>query len=193
MEPVEKENIAHFLFEVERLRDMPRTGWQLIGVKDPENVAEHTASAAQFGLVIAAEEGADPFRVAAMLIIHDNGEVRIGDFNSVVRRYIKSKDKIEAKAFRDQINGLRPKTQRLYLDLFQEYGEGKTLDAIVARDADMLQMAFEAKKLVETGYKTAEMWIRFVDDNLQTETAKNIFLAMDHMSYTDWFRNIIRR
>src|SRR5262249_38641238 len=75
--------VATFLFEMGQLKNLPRAGWLLLGIPQPESVAEHSFRVAATGIMLAALEGADVGRTAALCLLHDAHETRIGDVPSV--------------------------------------------------------------------------------------------------------------
>jgi putative hydrolases of HD superfamily len=70
---------ATFLFEMGHLKHLPRAGWLLLGVPQPETVAEHSFRVGIVGITLAVMEGADVGRTAALCLLHDAHETRIGD------------------------------------------------------------------------------------------------------------------
>ena len=80
--------MAAFLFEMGHLKQLPRSGWLLLGIPQPETVAEHSFRVGIAGILLAAMEGADVGRTAALCLLHDAHETRIGDVPSVGRAYI---------------------------------------------------------------------------------------------------------
>lgn len=185
------EKIVNFIFELGHLKIQPRSGWWFAGVKDPESVAEHALRAAQIGWILAEMEGdADPRDAACMLLIHDNGETRVSDLNTVNKIYFTNKDEAEKRSFFDQLELLGGGTKTIWGRYFHEFEEGKTKAAMIARDADGLESAFEAKKLLSLGYKPAQEWIDSTENNLRTESAKKIMTAMKEMEFFDWWQGI---
>ena len=81
---------ADFLYEMGHLKRVNRAGWLLLGIMQPESVADHSFRVGVTGIVLAAMEGADVGRVAALCMMHDSHETRIGDVPSVGRAYITS-------------------------------------------------------------------------------------------------------
>ena len=79
---------AAFLFEMGYLKDVTRAGWLLLGIPQPESVAEHSFRVAVIALLLAAAEGADTGRAVALGLLHDAHETRIGDVHSVGRAYV---------------------------------------------------------------------------------------------------------
>ncbi|WP_414635820.1 HD domain-containing protein [Actinophytocola sp.] len=63
--------IAAFPFESGHLKHFPRSGWLLLGITQPEIVAEHSFRVGLVGIALAALEGADPGRTAALCLMHD--------------------------------------------------------------------------------------------------------------------------
>jgi putative hydrolases of HD superfamily len=80
--------VASFLFEMGHLKRVPRAGWLLLGVPQAETIAEHSFRVGMVGMALAAIEGADVGHTAAMCLLHDAHETRIGDVPSVGRAYV---------------------------------------------------------------------------------------------------------
>jgi putative hydrolases of HD superfamily len=66
--------IATYLFEMGHLKYLNRAGWLLLGITQPEAVAEHSFRVGVVGITLAAMEGADPGRAAALCLLHDAHE-----------------------------------------------------------------------------------------------------------------------
>ena len=82
-----------FAFELGRLKRLPRTGWGDAGVPGPvESVAEHSHRTSLLAFMIAAEEGADPDRAAALGAWHDVPEVWTGDTSHARIPYVRTVD-----------------------------------------------------------------------------------------------------
>ena len=79
---------AAFLFEMGHLKHITRAGWLLLGIPQPETVAEHSFRVGIVGIMLAAMAGADVGRTAALALMHDAHETRIGDVPSVGRAYV---------------------------------------------------------------------------------------------------------
>jgi len=189
--------IVNFIFELGHLKLQPRSGWWFAGVENPESVAAHGFRAPQIGLLIALmekekhpEKNINPERIMAMLSIHDNGETRIGDQNKVNVRYFRNKRGAESEAFYDQINDLDQPIKKALEEYFNEFEEGKTADALIAKDADLLEGAFQAKKYLETGHATANDWIENVAGALKTDSARAIIGEMRLAGFADWWHGL---
>ncbi|MBP2403274.1 5'-deoxynucleotidase YfbR-like HD superfamily hydrolase [Streptomyces syringium] len=91
-----------YLMEMGLLKRAKRTGWWIVGVKDPESIAEHRFRTAVIGSVLAMMEGADPAKVALLCTFHDTQETRIGDIPWIGRRYLTAADNEKVTA--DQVS-----------------------------------------------------------------------------------------
>ena len=181
--------IVNFIFEINQLKRQRASGWYLAGITNPPSIAEHSLRAAQIGYILAIMENVDAEKVATMLIVHDNAEARTGDQNKVSARYF-SKKEAEEKAFNEQISGLGEQIEKKWQQYFQEFENRNTKEGIVAKDADWLETAFQAKEYVDLGYKSAQNWIDNVEKALETESAKQIIKQMQQTNFTDWWKNL---
>jgi len=171
------------------LKKIKHCGTMFAGVQNPDSLAEHIARASQIAFVIASEEKADAYKTAMMIIIHDNAEIRIGDFNNINKKYLKPA-LAENQAFRDQIKGLPTNTGQTFYKLFHEFEEQKTLESKCARDADHLETCLQAKEYYDLGYKTCMKWLTNTEKYLQTKTGKALFKKLKKTRFDDWFQTI---
>jgi len=184
------EKITKFVFEINQLKFKKQNGWYLAGVKNPPSVAEHVMRAAQLGYIIAVMEGdANPEKVASMILIHDNGEARIGDQDKVAARYYE-KDDAEKRAFEDQLNNLGEEIEQKWKQYFEEFENRKTKEGIIAKDADWLETAFQAKEYLDLGYASTIDFIKNVEKAVETESAKKIAAEMKKTNFTDWWKGL---
>ena len=72
-------NILDFLLAIEKLKKMPRTGWRLRGIKNPETIAEHTFRVAVLSWLLAKVRGINEKRAIKIALFHDLCEVYAGD------------------------------------------------------------------------------------------------------------------
>ena len=183
-------HIANFIFEMRQLREVKRSGWQLLGIPNKESVAEHSLRAAQIGFFLAhMEGGVDPLRVATMLVFHDIGEARIGDIHKVANRYISGKKEGEAVA--DQVAPLGGAGESIQ-KLWDEVEEKNTPEGIIAKDADYLEAAFTAREYQVQGHTYAIDWIKNVDKALRTASAKKLLIALQATDPHEWWQGLKR-
>lgn len=78
----------------------------------------------------------------------------------------------------------------MFAHLFEEYEDKKSKEAIIARDADMLETAFQAKEYLDLGYKACQDWINNVEKCIKTKTAKKLLKVAKKTPFTDWWRGL---
>lgn len=183
-------SLSNFFHELSVLKILPRAGSFIAGIKNPDTVGEHVFRATQIAFVLAEMEGGNGEHSAFLVAIHDNGEARVGDHHKIMSRYISGKKDFEQRAFFDQLNGLPEKVSRKYQDAFQEFECAQTIESICAKDADLLECAFQAKEFLDQGYSGKQNWLNNIEGALKTETAKNIFQEMKSGSSMDWWKNL---
>ncbi|MDO8529495.1 MAG: HD domain-containing protein [bacterium] len=181
--------IVNFIFEINQLKRRKQTGWSLAGVNNPPSIAEHSLRAAQIGYIVAVMENANAEKVSAMLVMHDNGEARIGDQNKIAARYF-DKSQAESEAFSDQAKNLGEKIERKWREYFEEFKNRNTKEGIVAKDADWLETAFQAKEYLDLGHTSIEDWIQNVEKAVETKSAKVILEEMKKTKFTDWWKGL---
>lgn len=188
----EKQNnikkIINFLFEITVLKRIPRSGWRDIGIENPDSVAEHAFIVAQIAYILARMEGIDAEKSVLMALFHDNGEARIGDTNLLTKIYLGGYKTAEAKAFFEQVKNL-PGNKEIK-KIYQEYEERKTPEAILAKDADWLELAIQAKHYLDSGNKAAKLWIKHARTFLKTKSAKKIINIIEKTNIDDWWKEI---
>ena len=178
--------LTNLIFECFHLKEIKHEGWRMAGVPNPDSVAEHSLNAAQIAYILAKMEWADANRCATMLVWHDIAETRIGDMHKVTTRYITNKMEAEEHVMEDQFAGFDFHDD--IMNLFHEYEHRDTLEGMIAKDADYLEQAFQAKKYMELGYAETEDWIINVGKALRTESAKQLWQELQTTGFTDWWK-----
>jgi len=177
---------AKYLYEVGYLKRLKRAGWSMIGVEQPETVAEHSLRAALVGYMLAILDGsADPARTAVLCLFHDMAETRIGDLHRVAKRYLDIQE-AEAKAAQEQVQDLPAPLANAILAHTEEYEARKSRESQLAHDADLLECLIQAQEYCSHGYKLAEVWATECYASLRSETAKKLANACLEMEPVWW-------
>jgi putative hydrolase of HD superfamily len=162
-------NIANFLFEAGMLKRTPRSGFQFLGT-GAESVAEHIFRTTYIGYALGKlATGVNVDRMIKMCLFHDLPEARTGDLNYVNKKYVEAN---ENKAVEDLAQTLPFGSE--IRELIQEFIEGKTEEARLARDADQLEMILALKEYKDLGNKYADEWLAFSLKRLQTDSAREL-------------------
>lgn len=183
----EFQSIAHFFFEMGQLSRVKREGWRLLGVEHPESVAEHSLRAAQIGWVLAKlEKYPNPHEVSTMVLFHDIGECRVGDLHKLAARY----------GSLDETRAVEEQTQRLgeigaeLLTLWHQTETQSSVAGVIAKDADLIELAVRAREYIERGYSGAQEWYDNVAKLVKTESGRRIMAALPTVSSTAWFNGL---
>ncbi|MCW1296516.1 MAG: HD domain-containing protein [Candidatus Parvarchaeota archaeon] len=178
--------IVDFIFELAQLKRIRHEGWRLIGIEDPESVAAHTARAIQIGFILAKmEKYENPFEICSILAFHEIAECRTGDIHRIANRYIQLDDE---SAVKDQLKKLDFGEE--IFELWKQIKYKNTRAGIIAKDADLLEMAFTAKEYIERGHTFAQDWISNISKRLQTDSAKNLLAALEKSNSNDWWQGL---
>lgn len=181
--------IAKYLYELGHLKRIKRTGWWLAGIKDPESVAEHSYRTAILGYLLASLDGADPKETAMICLFHDAGEARIIDLPRVARRYIPLNNG-EEEAVAEQATRLPEDIAKEVVTFFHKYEERAMREAVLAKDADLLECIVQAREYQTQGYTDVDDWIRSCYAGLTTEVAKSLADACLATEPKDWWQGL---
>jgi len=132
------DQILNFIVEIEKLKGVLRKT-KVVGIDRYENSAEHSWHICLSALLLKeyANEPINIDRVIKMLLIHDLGEIDAGD--TIV--YATNKEEIkqrEAEGFKRLFALLPPEISSELIELWQEFEECKTPEAIYANAIDRI-------------------------------------------------------
>jgi putative hydrolase of HD superfamily len=176
------QSIVNLLFEAGMLKRTPRTGLQFLGTGS-ESVAEHAFRVTFIGYVLARmEKDVDEAKLIKMCLLHDLHEARTGDLNYMNKKYVKVDEK---KAINDLTKTL-PFGDDISNSV-EEFNSGKSKEALLANDADQLDLILMLKENKDLGNKYADEWISFALKRLKTNTAKELAEKILDTDSTHWW------
>jgi putative hydrolase of HD superfamily len=179
---------ARFAYEMGLLKRLPRAGWLVAGVRDPESVAEHSFRTALLGYVLALLEGADPERTAVLCLFHDTQETRIGDVPYVGHGYVSTAPGATVTA--DQVDGLPGAVADAVGAVVAEQVAGETAEARLARDADKLECLVQAREYEARGCHDVRAWIDSSLAALRTPSALRLARACLEVPPAAWWQAV---
>jgi putative hydrolases of HD superfamily len=151
------------------LKMLPRTGWLLAGVAQPESVAEHSWATALLALALAAQVNRDldahglaaPLdcgRVAQIAVVHDLAESVVTDLPRRATQLLGKSVKHQAEAsVMAQLAGSVPDAD--FGALWREYSALTTPEGRLVQDADKLEMVHQALAYERAGNQNlGEFW-----------------------------------
>ncbi len=177
-----EDRFAKFLFEMSMLKHLERTGYAYLG-SGRESIAAHSYGTTICAWVLAfLAPRADIVRILKMALLHDFLEARTGDLNSVNKLY----DKVDEERAAQEAFSHLPIGKEL-LHLWQEYKNGKTLEAQLVHDADQLDLLVMLKEQQDLGNPYAIRWIKYAKKRLQTEAGKYLAEAICNTDWASWW------
>jgi putative hydrolases of HD superfamily len=135
-----------FFNTIEKLKRVKRAGWAREGVPDSESVADHSFGTALLCYMLADDLKVNKDKLVRMALVHDLAEEEAGDIVSrrgtktvySLNNKFRAEKKVMTKLFSNIKNGAE------YVNLWLEFEEGKTREAIILKQIDKLEMVFQA-------------------------------------------------
>jgi putative hydrolase of HD superfamily len=151
------------------LKMLPRSGWLLAGVAQPESVADHSWATALLALTLVAavnndlasyglSEPLDTGRVVQIAVVHDLAESIVTDLPQRATQLLGKdlKHQVEAQALTHLTHDL-PASD--FMALWREYSELATPEGRLVHDADKLEMIHQALAYERAGNQNlGEFW-----------------------------------
>jgi putative hydrolase of HD superfamily len=161
------ESLLDTLLELQILDRVPRSGWMLRGVAEPESVSEHNFHVVFLVWALGPHiPGLDLPRALELAIVHDLAEVRLGDLPRTAARYLPPgvKHEAERQALAELLAPLGSRGD----EVFAEYCAKATPEARLVAACDKLQLMLKVTLYQEWGAAgLAEFWnnpANFPDD-----------------------------
>jgi len=183
-------NIADFFFEVGSLKRILRSSYQTF-LDGGETIAEHSFRTAVIGYVLALlekENGSeiDENKVLKMCLFHDLPETRTGDQNLLHSEYVSAD---ENKAIEDQLKNLfcGDELKKILKEYNEEKHNKENLEAVITKEADILEQLLQEKEYQEKGNTHAAEWMEYSKNRLKTENGKKIAEEIISGSSKSWW------
>ena len=139
-------NIYQYFKEINKLNEIVRTGWVMRNIKleRRESVGEHIFTMALLSLSVIDKYDLklNVEKVLKMILIHELGEIDVGDISLMDTEGIKTKHEKELKGVTRIAEVIK---EPWILELWKEFEEKKTDEAKFAYKMDKLQAIIQAK------------------------------------------------
>ncbi len=158
----EVNEIIALMRDVLRLKRTVRSGWPYYGVRDAESVAEHSFGVAFLTIILVDELKARGFELDAekairMAVLHEIGESRISDLHLEARIWLgfEHVSKAEAAAVEAVLSQIGDSGKPL-MELWREFEDGESVEAVVVRAADKIEMMLQGLEYETEGYRALD-------------------------------------
>lgn len=177
------ERIIRFAYEMGSARSRPR-GWQQSLNENMANVAEHCYRVTFLAMLLTVQEKGDPYKAAAIAMVHDTDEIRGLDLTPYQKPYVSVDSE---KAVRDTFEGTA--LEKVCLPLFEEYKKKASIEAKCVKDADILDATLELLEITHRG----STYIHNIPEQqemrragLRTKSGKALYDAIMTSKATPW-------
>lgn len=170
------------------MRTIIRSHRQVLLTNDlSDSIASHSFRVTIIGWFLAKMERADANKVLMMCLFHDVNEARSNDHNWLHKSYVKV---FEHEINQGQLSGLPFGSD--IREVIGEYNERTSLEAKVAKDADLLDQVLLLKEYEHTGNKEAARWLigKRQGKRFFTPSAKKLVKSIVDQSPSDWWKDL---
>jgi len=181
-------NAINFFYEAGALKNLPRSGWRLAGIKNAESTADHSHRAAIIAYVIAMMEGANAERAAVLAVFHDLPEARIGELDKVMAHYHDKKAAEKRAVEASEANGMFG--GKWYSEIIDEVEGKKTPESKAANDADLLECVITAIEYAQSGFPKAADWAVAKNKLMLTESGKKLYDEALKSDSSKWWKRV---
>ncbi|KAF0975194.1 hypothetical protein FDP41_005947 [Naegleria fowleri] len=155
--PLIARNIVNFLKIVSKLKHTLRTGWVDCKVQHPESIASHMYRMGIISMLTRNQPNIDTDKCIKMSLVHDLSEAIAGDITPHAGVSKEEKYRLEREAIErmrstllEGVNDTDKESEEYIqtvnemLNLWQEYEDGTSPEAIIMKDIDRFDMVLQA-------------------------------------------------
>jgi putative hydrolases of HD superfamily len=154
-----------------KLKDIKRTGWIRVGIKNSESVADHCFSVSALAMQMADKMKLNTEKCTRLALLHELAEIKIGDLTPYDAKY-KEKAEMEKKAILKIIKETGTDFFKRHID---ELDENKTKEAKLVHDMDKIEMCIQALDYEKKTGKNLQEFYDYTKGKLQLKESKSLF------------------
>lgn len=183
-----------FLELVARLKHLPRQGWVNHGIKSPESVAGHMYRMAMCAFLLPSEMNIG--KIMKIALVHDLAESIVGDITPSDQVPAETKNNLELEAMNTITSYLPDWSKEEVLNLWSEYENLSSTEAIIVKDLDkfdMIVQAFEYEKSNNVHLPTFFEGLHIFKTDLIKEFATELYKSRESYHVVNGFSNKITK
>jgi putative hydrolase of HD superfamily len=170
-------------FDICHLKQLYRQGWLLREIPPEycESVADHTFGVAMLAMLLAKAHfpELDQARLLQLALIHDVGEVHVGDIVPGAGIGPNEKYQLEKESF-SLVFGNIPRREE-YQSLWDEYEQGKSPESRFIRQVDKLEMALQASLYEhQLGFDLGDFFTS-AEKAIESDELKKILVELENL------------
>jgi putative hydrolase of HD superfamily len=162
----EEYNLSNKLFkifeEIGIMKNLPRMGWQMRGIKNCESVADHSYRVVFISMILGeilkTEYKINIEKLLKIAILHDCSESGLTDLALKPVKLLgeQTKHKAEVQAMKNLFNEFEFKNY--YLELWNEFEDINSNEGKIVRISDKMDMMFQAYEYEKNGVKSLKQF-----------------------------------
>lgn len=150
MDKLDVKNVLEFIKLVHVLKHTRRTGWEYCNVPNSERIAGHMYSMGMMTFLIDDKSNLDRLKCLQLAVVHDLAECIVGDLTPRDNVSAEEKYKREEEAMKEIGKLVGEEIGSLLYNLWLEYEEKSTPEAIFVKDLDRFDLVFTAAHYEKT-------------------------------------------
>jgi len=170
---MDRKKFIKFANLVGKLKNTHRVGWIDRNVKDPESVADHTFRTSVLAMVLADMWKLDVEKVMKMALLHELGEIVVGD-----KRPWEKDEKKEFEGIKTVLSFLPRKLRKEYLKILEEFVENKTFESQLVNQIDKLELIIQAKEYERKYCKKFKRIVEFAETYIKDSNLLDVLNQM---------------
>lgn len=186
------DRLLRLLTRADRLESLPRTGWMVGGVTQPESIAAHLYGVSVVALWLAdsiadsTDEEVDTEKVLRIALLHDLGEAMTTDLPRPVKELL-GRDAVD-RAERTAFATIASDAGVDWVDDYDAYLAAQTLEARIVKAADRIQMLAKAATYEKQGRGDLERFFGSPDPDYGIALVAEVFERLrQRRDAGEWF------
>lgn len=202
-------NLVEFFLKVSKLTTLKRTGWVLLGIKNPETVGQHSFRTACMAFVLGMRTNLQWSRMVRMALVHDICEVYAGDLTPYYgmlpansqkkkemlgrwirlpqqqkRKLAQQRFSVEHKALEKLLSVLQPAVRHEMFSLWLEFEKGTSPEGRFVRQIDKIEALLQAIAYYGTKpYTPVVGWWEEVEEVVEHPLLKQFLKTIQEVLY----------
>lgn len=144
MEAIRPREILKFIDLLNTLKHMPRRGWVVRKVSNPESIASHMYAMGLMTFILGNNSTLDNMKCLQLALVHDLAESIVGDIIPTDNIPTERKHQMEDKAMQELTSHLDKDSGSLLYNLYKEYEAKQTPEAKFVKELDFFDMLYTA-------------------------------------------------